>query len=77
MSTFIEVYGEMEEIKVDMELMVRVFNDGENVYEGAVKEFLEVNQYDGATIDFVNGLEGKESHEEMIFHSGHWKIDRM
>lgn len=76
MSTFIEVYGEIEEIKVDMELMVRVFNDGENVYEGTVKGFLEINQYDGATIDIVNGLEGKQSHKEYEI-SGEWVIERM
>jgi hypothetical protein len=77
MSTKVEVYGEILEVTVDMELMVRVFNDDENVFEGTIKKFLEINQYDGATIDFVNGLEGKESREEVMFPSGHWKIDRM
>ena len=76
MSTFVEVYGELEEIKVEMDLKVRVFNDGENVFEGTVKEFLEINQYEGATIEIVNGLEDKQSHKEYEI-SGEWVIERM
>ncbi len=76
MSTFIEVDGELEEIKVEMDLKVRVFNDGENVFEGTVKEFLEINQYDGATIEIVNGLDGKQSHKEYEI-SGEWLIERI
>jgi hypothetical protein len=76
MSTFVEVYGEMEEIKVEMDLKVRVFNDGENVFEGIVKEFLEINQYDGSAIDIVNGLDGKSMHKEYEI-SGEWVIVRL
>lgn len=76
MSTKVEVYGEIVEIKVDMDLKVKVYNDDEFVFEGTVGEFLEVNEYDGATIDFVNELTQKQKHEEDFVHSGVWVIEK-
>jgi hypothetical protein len=63
-------------LKLIADLQVRVFNDGENVFEGSVKEFIEINQYDEDTIDFVNGLEDKQEYKRDFVHSGEWKIER-
>jgi hypothetical protein len=63
-------------LKLSADLQVRVFNDGENVFEGVVKDFIEINEYDEDTIDFVNGLESKEEYKRDFVHSGEWIIER-
>lgn len=64
-------------LKVNQNLKVRVFNEGENVFEGTVADFLDINQYDEETIEFVNGLQGKLIYEDSFLHSGDWKIEIM
>jgi hypothetical protein len=58
------------------QLKVRVFNDGEKVFEGTLKEFVYINEYDEETMDFVHELAGRNSYEQEFFHSGHWRIER-
>ncbi len=76
MGTKVEVYGDIVEIKVDMNLKIKAYNDGEFVWEGTVSEFLEVNEYDGATVAHINELAFKDSHEEDFMHSGVWVIEK-
>jgi hypothetical protein len=64
-------------LKVNEELNVRVWNDGERVFEGTVKDFVEINQYDEETIDFVNELENNKEFEQVFAHSGEWRIKKL
>jgi hypothetical protein len=62
---------------VDEKTNVRVSNDGKVVFEGVLKDFVYINEFDEETIEFVNGLLNKDSHEQQFFHSGDWKIEKI
>ena len=56
-------------------MRIKVINDGEQVFEGAAQEFLEINEGDECIEDMV--MEAREcGYSTAVFFSGKWEIFR-
>ncbi len=58
-------------------LKIKVFNDEDFVFEGTVKQLVELNEYDTETIDMCERLRENNVVNYNHLHSGHWRVEKI